>query len=87
MADVLETPEQVGRAAGGITGIIYGAHAGTVVLPVVGTFLGAVFGALIGAGLGAPLGRVAATGTKAVARSASDNSDDRETVVVRADKK
>ena len=44
MADVLDSPEQVGRAAGALGGFLYGARAGTLVSPVAGTLMGGVSG-------------------------------------------
>ena len=78
MARLLESGEDVGRAAGGLTGFYYGVGAGTAVLPVVGTFVGGVLGALVGAGIGAPLGRAVSSGAKAVVRGASEESREEE---------
>ncbi len=85
MADVLDSPEQVGRAAGALGGFLYGARAGTLVSPVVGTFMGGVLGALVGSGLGAPIGRGVSTGAKVIARSVNNiDSGARQTAAPRA---
>jgi phage tail tape-measure protein len=70
MSDLIETSEQVGRAAGGVTGFVAGAQAGTAVIPIpaVGTFLGGVVGALVGVGLGGPLAKGLALGGRAIVR-------------------
>lgn len=65
MADLIDDSVQVGRAAGGIAGFVYGVGAGSLIpIPIVGSFLGGVLGAIVGSEVGAPIGKFVDKGTK-----------------------
>jgi phage tail tape-measure protein len=75
MSDLIDTPEHVGQTSGAITGFIFGAKAGTAVVPVAGTFVGGIIGAVIGLGLGGELGKGLAYGGQAIVRGTTNRGN------------